>query len=193
MSCFGARGKKVINFALGVGAEFFVPDTACEDRNWSVCRVMRARGADFRNGLVAWNKNMPTSVGFLKWLVEEAKADPNAGTLLADEGPLAPILFDIVRHEDSSQWAKVLPYLCQVTDLQRFTRQEPIRKTVLHLACAAANIPAIVELLVAGAKIRRNSGGWYPKLPRQHRNTLRQRLKEREFSRLNVVDQLTSI
>ena len=52
MSCFGARGKKVINFALGVGAEFFVPDTACEDRNWSVCRVMRARGADFRNGLV---------------------------------------------------------------------------------------------------------------------------------------------
>ena len=181
----------VINFALGVGAEFFVPDTACEDRNWSVCRVMRARGADFRNGLVAWNKNMPTSVGFLKWLVEEAKADPNAETFLRESGPLAPILFDIVRHDDSSEWAEVLPYLCQTTDLQRFTRQESNRKTVLHLACAGPNIPALVELLVAGAKIRRNSGGWKPKLPRHHKDILRQRLLDRAFSNPEVIDEFT--
>ena len=183
--------QMVINFALGVGAEFFVPDTACEDRNWSVCRVMRSRGADFRNGLVTWNKNMPTSVGFLKWLVEEAKADPNAETFFGESGLRGPILYDIVRYDDSSEYAEVLPYLCQVTDLQRFTRQEPIRKTVLHLACAAANIPAIVELLVAGAKIRRNSGGWRPKLARRYRDTLKMGLKARAFSTPEVIDELS--
>ena len=49
--------QMVINFRSGIGAEFYVPDVACEAANWSLCRVMRARGADFRNGLVAWNKN----------------------------------------------------------------------------------------------------------------------------------------
>ena len=134
---------------------------------------------------------MPTSVGFLKWLVEEAKADPNAEAFFGESGPLGPILYDIVRYDDSSEYAEVLPYLCQVTDLQRTTSRDAHRKTVLHLACAGPNIPALVELLVAGAKIRRNSGGWKPNLARHHRDILRQRLLDRAFSNPEVIDDFT--
>ena len=201
--CWSPR-QLVLNFAIGLGDEFLLPPVACNDEDLDTCRVLRARGADFREGLVYWRGDSgegtrtctPASVDFLKWLVDVAKADPNSlnPIFLDDEqlDGLGPTLYEIVTWHGTSDFADVLPYLCQVTDLQLSpSHGHPVAQTVLHLACFGPNIPALVELLLAGAKVKRDPSGARPTLSLQHRADLVSRLADRAFDDWRLLAEFT--